>query len=373
MKRYPFVIVYRELAKEIRVLAVAATKRRPGYWRCRGAARPLSSEPSTTTSSPLSPNATYAGGVRRAVRVRPGDRDVRGAAQLRRGAARPRRRVPDGRDRDRSRRQHVRHGEERRHGGTGTVWEWSPGGAFRFAPLPAGETYGGVALAGGKLHGTTWSGTDTTVGGAYFTVDPATLAVTTVASFPASPRSAHGDDNTPIQEPTALRDGTVIAPREFGGAAGTGLVVQLDPRGGIRALWQPADIPLEATPRFSNATGGILDGRLAEGKDGMLYGVAQYGGAAGTGGIYRIARDGSLFALLYSFPDAAYPDGGVTVGSDGAVYGTTFDTGAGVAAATAVAQLPVKRRARGGRAGAPGVSYAAARAPSPGVGRITRY
>jgi plasmid stabilization system protein ParE len=38
MKRYPFVIVYRELelAQEIRVLAVAATKRRPGYWRRRG-------------------------------------------------------------------------------------------------------------------------------------------------------------------------------------------------------------------------------------------------------------------------------------------------------------------------------------------------
>ena len=36
MKRYPFVIVYRELAEEIRVLAVAAAKRRPGYWRRRG-------------------------------------------------------------------------------------------------------------------------------------------------------------------------------------------------------------------------------------------------------------------------------------------------------------------------------------------------
>lgn len=35
MKRYPFVIVYRELADEIRVLALAATKRRPGYWRGR--------------------------------------------------------------------------------------------------------------------------------------------------------------------------------------------------------------------------------------------------------------------------------------------------------------------------------------------------
>lgn len=35
MKRYPFVIVYRELPTDIRVLAVAATKRRPGYWRSR--------------------------------------------------------------------------------------------------------------------------------------------------------------------------------------------------------------------------------------------------------------------------------------------------------------------------------------------------
>jgi toxin ParE1/3/4 len=35
MKRYPFVIVYREMPAEIRVLAVAATKRRPGYWRGR--------------------------------------------------------------------------------------------------------------------------------------------------------------------------------------------------------------------------------------------------------------------------------------------------------------------------------------------------
>jgi plasmid stabilization system protein ParE len=35
MSRYPFVIVYRELPTEIRVLAVAATRRRPGYWRSR--------------------------------------------------------------------------------------------------------------------------------------------------------------------------------------------------------------------------------------------------------------------------------------------------------------------------------------------------
>lgn len=33
LRRYPFVLVYRETKVEIRVLAVAHTRRKPGYWR----------------------------------------------------------------------------------------------------------------------------------------------------------------------------------------------------------------------------------------------------------------------------------------------------------------------------------------------------
>jgi plasmid stabilization system protein ParE len=35
LKRYPFALVYRETTVEIRVLAVAHTRRKPGYWRRR--------------------------------------------------------------------------------------------------------------------------------------------------------------------------------------------------------------------------------------------------------------------------------------------------------------------------------------------------
>lgn len=35
LRRFPFAIVFVELADEIRVLAVAHTSRRPGYWRDR--------------------------------------------------------------------------------------------------------------------------------------------------------------------------------------------------------------------------------------------------------------------------------------------------------------------------------------------------
>ena len=35
LRRFPFVVVYRELSSAIQVLAVAHCHRRPGYWRTR--------------------------------------------------------------------------------------------------------------------------------------------------------------------------------------------------------------------------------------------------------------------------------------------------------------------------------------------------
>jgi uncharacterized repeat protein (TIGR03803 family) len=208
---------------------------------------------------------------------------------------------------------------------TGTVWLASAGGfAYTSLTPDIGTSYGGLALGrDGLLHGTTYGG-GAHDAGTYFTVDPATLAVTVVDSFPAFPWNDHGTDNTPIQIPTQLSDGTLVAAREFGGPYGSGLLVKLGPTG-IQVLKQFDDIPLAAAPRFSNQTGGMPNGQIVEGRDGMIYGTTTYGGANGSGSIYRIARDGTRFELLYSF-DGAYPYGGLTLGSDGALYGTTFNT-----------------------------------------------
>ena len=35
LRRFPFAVIYRELDSHIQVLAVAHTRRRPGYWRKR--------------------------------------------------------------------------------------------------------------------------------------------------------------------------------------------------------------------------------------------------------------------------------------------------------------------------------------------------
>jgi uncharacterized repeat protein (TIGR03803 family) len=210
----------------------------------------------------------------------------------------------------------------------GAVWRTAGGGEFRYAPMPAGvgEVYGGLTLGrDGLLHGTT-SGGGAYGAGAYFTVDPATLEVAVVDSFPAFPWPAHGDDNTPIQAPTVLSDGTLVVAREFGGRYGTGIIARLSPAG-IEVVAEFDDLgPIDVAPRFANATGAMPNGRIVQWADGRLYGTATYGGALGAGAIWRVRPDGSELEVLHNF-EAGYPYGGLTLGSDGALYGTTFNTG----------------------------------------------
>jgi uncharacterized repeat protein (TIGR03803 family) len=213
--------------------------------------------------------------------------------------------------------------------GTGTVWRWAENAPFVYAPLP-GEGYGGPCLDAHqrRLHLANWTGGASNTG-QWLVVDADTLAVTPIFDFPAFQRPDHGDDNTPIQEPTLLSDGSIIMPRELGGTTGFGVVYRLvdKPDAAPVPIWSAAAISLDATPRFSNPDGSLPNGRVVEGLDGMLYGCVQYGGASGTGGIWRMARNGTQRELIHSFPDAAYPYGGPTFGSDGALYVVTFGTG----------------------------------------------
>jgi len=71
---------------------------------------------------------------------------------------------------------------------------------------------------------------------------------------------------------------------------------------------------------------------LATDSGGNLYGTTYYGGAYGWGMVFKLARTGSGWQMepLHSFPsiynggnDGAHPSTHVTLGPDGAVYGTT--------------------------------------------------
>ncbi len=82
-----------------------------------------------------------------------------------------------------------------------------------------------------------------------------------------------------------------------------------------------------ATP---NLTSPQYPGILAQGRDGNLYGTAPVGGTTGHGGVFQISPGGA-YSEIYNFSGGvlgANPYSGLTLGTDGNFYGTTFNNGA---------------------------------------------
>jgi uncharacterized repeat protein (TIGR03803 family) len=71
--------------------------------------------------------------------------------------------------------------------------------------------------------------------------------------------------------------------------------------------------------------GGQVNGTLAEGPDTALYGTATGGGPAGYGTIFRLTSAGAVTVVAaFNGTNGAQPLAPVTVGADGALYGTTY-------------------------------------------------
>ena len=71
---------------------------------------------------------------------------------------------------------------------------------------------------------------------------------------------------------------------------------------------------------------------LVQARDGNLYGTTQSGGSAFAGSVFRLTTAGTLttlynFCSLASCTDGAFPAGGLVLGTDGNLYGTTVEGG----------------------------------------------
>lgn len=91
-----------------------------------------------------------------------------------------------------------------------------------------------------------------------------------------------------------------------------------------------------------NADGANPEAELVEGSDGFLYGVTRTGGVNGTGVAFKIAKDGSGFAVLHAFgaitsaadvtpatnADGIGPVAPLVLAADGYFYGTAARGGA---------------------------------------------
>ncbi|HVU26033.1 MAG TPA: choice-of-anchor tandem repeat GloVer-containing protein [Opitutus sp.] len=70
---------------------------------------------------------------------------------------------------------------------------------------------------------------------------------------------------------------------------------------------------------------------LIQGSDGRLYGTTFNQGDNGAGTVFAVATDGTGYTVLHSFvsaTDGGFPSAGLIQGSDGRLYGTTFNGGA---------------------------------------------
>jgi uncharacterized repeat protein (TIGR03803 family) len=128
------------------------------------------------------------------------------------------------------------------------------------------------------------------------------------------------DGATPVSGLVAGNDGNYYGTTCYGGTApyGGGTVYRLSPQGMLTTLYN-------FTNQSKAPTGTFPCGGLALGADGKLYGTTRSGGAYDQGTAYRIGLDGRL-ATLHAFrggADGADPEAALVLGSDGNFYGTT--------------------------------------------------
>jgi uncharacterized repeat protein (TIGR03803 family) len=108
------------------------------------------------------------------------------------------------------------------------------------------------------------------------------------------------------------RDGNLYSTSQAGGI-GYGTVFQLTPAGKVKVLYQ---FPASGGPQ----------GGLTLGTDGYLYGTTRFLGLYGNGSVFKIATDGTGYKTLYSFKPGIsgyQPFTAPIQGVDGNFYGTT--------------------------------------------------
>lgn len=85
---------------------------------------------------------------------------------------------------------------------------------------------------------------------------------------------------------------------------------------------------------FTGGSGGASPYAGVTIRGGTLYGTTQAGGTHGSGVVYQLAQANSqwTFTVLYQFTggvDGSQPYAGISIGPNGALYGTTFQGGLG--------------------------------------------
>jgi uncharacterized repeat protein (TIGR03803 family) len=174
---------------------------------------------------------------------------------------------------------------------------------------PQGELLKG---ADGALYGTTFNG-GTSGHGTVFKINEDGTGFGKLHDF----------DNTHGAYPYAAfvkgTDGSLYSTTYQGGASNYGTVFKINEDGtGFATVHE-----------FDHTEGGYPHAPLVKGPDDEFYGTTVIGGASDLGTVFRISEDGTDFADIHDFDDAngRFPEAALFWGSDGALYGTAGNGG----------------------------------------------
>ncbi|MCP5524754.1 MAG: tandem-95 repeat protein [Verrucomicrobiales bacterium] len=178
-----------------------------------------------------------------------------------------------------------------------------------------GEGHSGRLVVGidGLIYGTTSSGGLNNLG-TVFRMHPDGSAFTVLHHFSSSASDGRQSYSGLVQDSQGVLYGTTWG----GGNYLQGTLFKINPDGtGFTVIHH-----------FQPQTDGYNpQSPLLLANDGLIYGTAYVGGANGVGGVYRVERNGANFTVLHAFgsggQDGRYASAGVTMGSDGLLYGTT--------------------------------------------------
>lgn len=187
---------------------------------------------------------------------------------------------------------------------------------FLGSPLDGAQPYGGLLeTADGALYGTTAYGGGPGLG-TIFRMEKDGSGYVILRGFGKPPDAA-----SPYSGLIAGSDGFLYGSTPYGGKDNIGSVFRL----------RSNNTGFVVLHSFKATDGKHAFARLIEGPGGALYGTTALGGAADKGTLFRINKDGTGGGVIHDFTGADDGDGSrpaanasLVFGADGALYGTTY-------------------------------------------------
>jgi uncharacterized repeat protein (TIGR03803 family) len=221
--------------------------------------------------------------------------------------------------------------------GTGTAFKFSSAGGFKllhaFGPNPQQTNLDGAYPYSGVVEGSDGCFYGTTVGGGsygYGTVFKMTSngVVTLLHSFD------YHDGENPTTPLVPAGGGFFYGTTALGSSNSSGSIFSIGTNGQFQSLHAFSASWTNAYGRDTNFEGEEPYGALVL-NNGALYGATAIGGAYGNGAIFRFVPTNGTCTVLHSFDpspfganyNGALPYGGLALGTNGLLWGTTSQLG----------------------------------------------